>query len=527
MEVPEHETWKRNLLPHPTSNQRMSISTATDTCYWTATARDPSTSALRGELKVDVAIVGAGIVGSIAARLLKDRGHSVALVEGGRAGHGATGRSTAKVTAQHALFLQRIERDHGLEVARSYATANRAGLDLIANLIARHRLACDFERTDSFVYALTAAGKQQIADESAAAERAGLPMEILSETELPYPVTAALRLADQAQFHPVDFVTQLAATIAGEGSFTFERSPVIDWSETSVRTPQGSISAERVIMATHLPLGQIGQLHAYTHPHMHCVIALPVDAGRAPIGMYITADEPKRSIRRHATSDGETMLILTGPTFKHGDVAAEKEGFAELATFAREHFGCARGGFRWTNEDYAPQDGLPYVGWSGAHDQSVLVATGFDAWGLSNGAAAAVILADLCEGRENEWAHAFDASRHSLRGVGKLVANAGQTASELVGEHLRERPAPTPGDLCEGEVVDIGGRTAGLYRDDGGGLRAVSAVCTHMGCIVGWNPVDRTWDCPCHGSRFASDGQVLHGPAVEPLATLDWSANRS
>lgn len=501
----------------------MTTHAATNCCYWTDIARraDPGSGPLRDDVEVDVAIIGGGIVGIVAARLLKDRGQRVAVVEAGRVGHGVTGRSTAKVTAQHSVYLQRIERDHGAEAARTYAEANRAGVDLIRELTQRHNLACDLEPADSWVYATTKDGVRQLEEEQAAAQHAGLPMELVRETELPYPILAGLRLADQRQFQPADFVAGLAETIPGDGSFIFEESFVSDWDEGNVRTSRGSVRAEHVIMATHLPLGQVGQFHAHTSPHMHAVLVVPVEPARAPSGMYISVDEPKRSLRSHRRPSGETMLILSGPTFKHGDAAAEAAGFAELEAFAGEHFGYAGGGYRWTNEDYSPRDKLPYVGWSGSAGKSLLVATGFDAWGLSNGAAAGLILADVCEGRDNPWASHFDASRHSLKGIGELASNAAGFARELVGGHAQKPPTPAVASAAEGDIVDIGGRAAGLYRC-GDEVRAVSAVCTHMGCLVGWNPIDRTWDCPCHGSRFAEDGRVVHGPATEPLDAVSW-----
>lgn len=501
----------------------MTTHAATDCCYWTDIARrsDPGPGPLHGDVDADVAIIGGGIVGIVAARILKDRGQRVVVVEAGRVGHGVTGRSTAKVTAQHSVYLQRIERDHGAEAARMYAEANRAGVDLISELTQRHNLACDLESADSWVYATSEDGVRQLEEEQAAAQRAGLPMEIVRETELPYPVLAGLRLADQRQFQPADFVAMLAATIPGDGSFVFEQSSVSNWDESSIGTPEGLVRARRVIMATHLPLGQVGQFYAHTSPHMHAVLVVPVEPDRAPSGMYISVGEPKRSLRSHRRATGETMLILTGPTFKHGDAAAEAAGFAELEDFAREHFGYAGGGYRWTNEDYSPRDKLPYVGWSGSAGKSLLVATGFDAWGLSNGAAAGLILADLCEERDNPWVNHFNASRHSLKGISELVSNAAGFAQELVGGHAHKPPTAPSANAAEGEIVDVGGRAAGLYRCEGE-LKAVSAVCTHMGCLVGWNPVDRTWDCPCHGSRFAEDGRVVHGPATEPLDAVSW-----
>ena len=498
---------------------------AQDRCYWTETARAaPAHSPLQGDHGVDVAIIGGGIVGIVAARLLKDRGLTVAVVEAGRAGHGVTGRSTAKVTAQHSLFLQRIENQHGAEAARAYADANRAGVALIGELVRRHSLACDWEAADSYVYATTAESAEQLEAERAAAERAGLAMQIVGDAGLPYPIAAALRLADQAQFQPADFVAGIAATIPGEGSFVFEHSRVNDWDETRVGTDSGTVAARRVIMATHLPLGPVGKFYAHTHPHMHAVMAVPVDAARAPAGMYISAEEPKRSVRTHRGASG-TVLIVTGPRFKHGKPDEERAAFAELEAFARERFGWAGGGWRWSNEDYAPRDGLPYVGWAGAEGTSLLVATGFDAWGLSNGAAAAQALADLCEGRDNAWADCFAASRHSLKGLGQLARDSAAVAGDLVGGRMRSHPdIGEAGALEEGMIVEAEGKKAGIYRDSGGALGAVSIACSHMGCPLGWNPVDRSWDCSCHGSRFAADGRVVHGPAIAPLEPIALAA---
>ena len=492
-----------------------------DECYWIRGGSGTAFPSLTGDCSADIVIIGGGIVGVIAARLLADAGREVVLVEAGRLGHGVTGRSTAKVTAQHSLFLQRITKQHGPELARSYAHANLAGVSLIGELVERHALACDFEAADSFVYSTTSDGMEQLEAELDAANEAGLAMDIIADAGLPYPIAGALRLAGQAQFQPVAFTRELAATLPQAGCRVFEHSLVNDWDEHGVRTAQGSVRAPVTIMATHLPLGQVGQFHAHTSPHMHAVMAVPVAAERAPAGMYISADEPKRSLRRHRGADGRTVLILTGPRFTHGDAEGQRAVFAELETFAAEHFGWSGGGWRWSNEDYTPRDGLPYVGWEGEAGKSLLVATGFDAWGLSNGAAAAQVLAELAQGRGSAFSECFAASRHSAKGLGKLVADAGSFAAGLVRGHAASHAdTPLPSRPGEAALVEIDGRTAGVFRDEADTLHAVSAVCTHMGCLLGWNPVDRSWDCPCHGSRFGITGAVTHGPATEPLPVL-------
>lgn len=205
--------------------------------------------------------------------------------------------------------------------------------------MALHGIACAFEPAPAVVYAATGDGAERIRDEAEAVRRAGLAMDLTEDAGLPYSVKAALRLAGQYQFHPVHFVAGLAATIPGDGSHVFEQTRVISWDDTGVETAQARIKARRVIMATHLPLGQVGQFYAHNAPHMHAIIAARVDPSRAPQVMAISADEPKRSVRSHRDPDGAAMLIATGPRFKHGDAEQEASAFAELEAFAAAHFG--------------------------------------------------------------------------------------------------------------------------------------------------------------------------------------------
>lgn len=271
-------------------------------------------------------------------------------------------------------------------------------------------------------------------------------------------------------------------------------------------------------MATHMPLGQVGTFYAEAYPHMHPVIVGRVDPGRAPDGMFLSLGQPHHSIRTHRRN-GELNLILGGNTFKPGDVEQERSSFEDLQNFAAEQFGVRDIAYRWTNEDYTPMDGAPFIGWSSKRKHSYLVATGFDAWGISTGTAAAMILADIIAGRENQWLQLFDASRvKPLASAARFTKGNLGVAKHLVSGYL-SRKLKSFDELAPGEaaIMDIGGETIAAYRDEGKSLHSVSAACTHMGCILGWNEADRTWDCPCHGSRFSMDGEVLHGPAVKSL----------
>jgi len=493
--------------------------------YWNATAPESAFPALAGEIEADVAIVGGGIVGVTTARLLKDRGLKVALVEALRVGEEVTGKSTAKITSQHNVVYQTIAKAFGEDGARLYADANEAGLQTIRALTGSYRLDCSFQPKPAFTYTNDEAEVENIEKEVELALRLGLPAALTRDTGLPFDVLAAMRWEDQAQFHPIRYVKGLALTIPGEGSHVFERSRVIDWDPHRIATDAGTVHARHVVMATHLPLGQIGLFHIENHAHMHPVIMGRAEAGRVPDGMYISVEQPKRSMRGHRDEDGQDWMIFTGPTFDHGDVTRERESFAELESFARDNFGVAAD-YRWTNEDYRPVDHAPFVGWSSSLRDGYLVATGFNGWGITNGTAAAIMIADLIQERNNPWLKLFDATRiKPIAGAKDFAAGNAATAAHLVGGWLARKPHSFD-DLGAGEaaILKIDGHNVAGFRDEQGALHAVSAVCTHMGCIVGWNETDRSWDCPCHGSRFALDGSIIHGPAVKPLESVDAKA---
>ena len=493
--------------------------------YWNATAPDIAFPALSGEVEADVAIIGGGIVGVTTARLLRDRGLKVALVEARRVGEGVTGGSTAKITSQHNIAYTIIERKFGHDGARRYADANETGLRVIGELVQRHGIDCALETRPAFVWTRDADEVGSIEQEADLAARLGLPATLTTDTGLPFSVRAAMRWDAQAQFHPVRYVKGLARTIPGEGCHVFEGSRVTDWDPHRIETETGRVLARHVVMATHLPLGKTGLFFAENFPHMHPVMMGRAEPGRVPHGMYINVESPRFSVRGHRDEAGQDWLIFAGPSFKHGHVDDERDCFDDLESFAFTHFGVTPE-WRWTNEDYTPMDHAPFIGRSSALGEGYLVATGFNAWGITTGTAAAILIADLVEGKENDWLKLFDATRiKPVAGAAEFAKGQGEVAAHLIGGYVRRKPHELA-SLAAGEaaVMKLDGQNVAAFRDESGRLHACSAVCTHMGCIVGWNENDRTWDCPCHGSRFALDGSVLHGPAVSPLAPAEIGA---
>ena len=484
---------------------------------WTQGAPELHTAALDRDAVFDVAVLGAGITGVTAAYLLATAGLRVGLIDAGRVGHGVSGYSTAKVAAQHRLAVAEIAGGHGADTARVYAQANLAGVEQIVGLADELGIDCDLRRKPAFVWAESPDEVADVEREVVAERDAGLSAELTEDTGLPWDVPGALRLADQAEFHPVRYLVGLASAAREAGAEIVQGSRAMSVSEgqpCTVRIEGGlAVRADHVIVATHFPFLDRGGYFARMHAERSYAIAMVVD-GPVPQGMYISATG-SHSLRSQPDGDGE-LLLVGGEGHKVGQ-ADEAERSGRLEEWARRRFDVREVRSRWSTQDNISIDGLPYVGRLWPFSDRILTATGFRKWGFSNGAAAATMLADRVLGRPNAWAEVFDTNR--LGGPGALATFAKENAN--VGGHFVAGRLKRGGlgDLApgEGRVVRDGlGQTA-VSRGDDGELSAVSARCTHLGCIVAWNSAERSWDCPCHASRFGPDGAVLQGPAVSPL----------
>ncbi len=487
---------------------------------WLDTAPPTDHARLDGDSRFDATVIGAGITGITAALLLARQGLSVGVVDQNRVGLGTTGHTTAKVTSQHSVTYARIRRTHGRDGARAYGAAMEAAKERMASFV-EEGIDCDFRRRAAYLYATRGFERLVIEKETEAAQEAGLPATYVEATPLPFPVKGAMRFDDQAELHAQRYLLGLVQRLEEAGGRVFERTRathVEGRGPCTVHTERGRIRADHVVVATLMPFLDRGGFFARAFPSRSYAVTASVD-GAPPEGMFINAAPPIRSIRA-VPYEGEELLMLMGESHHAGTKKAQPERYEALVDFGREHWNLQSVEHRWSAQDYSPSDGVPYIGPLTRRSRGVYIATGFKKWGMTSGTLAAMMIADAVAGRDNEWAALFDSKRVKPLAEGpRFATENARVGARFVADRLRSPGRREIADLAPGEggIVSSAGQRVAGYRGEDGKLHAVSTRCTHLGCQVVWNGAESTWDCPCHGSRFSVDGEVLQGPAVQAL----------
>lgn len=489
--------------------------------YWLESAgSSPTYQPLAADIEADVVVIGCGLAGIMTAYELKVRGMNVVALEARSALSDVTGHTTAKVTAVHGSVINNIASRVRPEAAAIHVAENRAAVERIASLAGWLHIDCDLARVDTIAYVENEAQASIVADTGEVLRAAGLsPKAVETDADrwrLPYSAAAALCVEQEIRLHPVKFGLGVLAEFARLGGQVFEDSRVVELSDgkdsVTARTAAGSVKASAAVVCTHYPFHDHGSLFSRLYPHRSYVLGAYLRSAM-PDDMYIALDD-SLTLRVQDTDEGQ-LVIASGQHHKAGEAGDEREFYRTLEQQLRDRFEVERIAYHWSTQDNYTPDGLPFVGRSPGADR-VYIATGFSAWGMSQAAVAAQMLPALISGADHHLSELYSPLRIDAGGSPTFLKENVGVTKDFVSTLFAEGSVDDikPG---EGRRVRKGVHRVAAYRDYEGNLHEVSATCTHVGCGLEFNDAEKTWDCPCHGSRFSVDGEVLHGPAVRDL----------
>ena len=423
---------------------------------WTENVDLPEFESLSGDAKTDVLIIGGGLCGIMCAYYLEQAGVDYILVEGNKIASGITKNTTAKITSQHGLIYAKLLKSGGKEKAQMYLRANQKALAEYEKLC--QNIDCDFEKKDAYTYSMT--DREKIEEEVRAVNSLGFNADFVQITQLPFEIKGAIRFKNQAQFNPLKFIAGIA-----EGLKIYEDTFVRELTPTEVITNKGRIRAKKIIAATHFPfLNKHGSYFVKLYQHRSYVSAFDIAPNLN--GMYVDEDKKGMSFRNY-----KNLLLIGGSGHRTGKQSGAWE---DLSGFAREYYPEARLQYQWAAQDCMSLDGVPYIGQYSKNTPEMYVASGFNKWGITSSVVAAIILSDMVQEKKNDFAEVFSPQRSMLKP--QLVANGFESTLNL--------------------------------------LTPTTKRCPHMGCALKWNKAEHTWDCPCHGSRFESDGTLIDNPSM-------------
>nr|WP_249871996.1 FAD-dependent oxidoreductase [Oceanobacillus saliphilus] len=492
---------------------------------WRENMTLPSFPALNESIKADIGIVGGGITGITAAYLLAKQNFNVVLLDAGPVLNGTTGHTTAKITAQHGLIYDELINHFGLEKASLYYKAAEEAKQFIEQTVNEHRINCNFSKEDAYIYTNDGSYISDLEKEKEAYDQLKIDNQLTDKIPLDIPIKSALIMHNQAQFHPLEYLKVLLNEGLKKQLTVYENTIATDIEyvkHTNIITREGHrVTCRYVIVASHFPFYDRQSFYfARMYPERSYLVA-----GKSPLnfpgGMYINAETPTRSIRS-AKFEGEDIILIGGEHHKTGQGKSTMAHYEALQKFAQDHFKIDKIDYRWSAQDLTTLDKVPYIGRMTKGDKTVLTATGFRKWGMTSGTIAAKILADNIQDQENPYSDLFSPARFEADpGLKKFMEINADVAKHLIKGKL-EFTKNTVSELAtdDATVTRMDGKRVGVYKDEEDTLHMVDTTCTHMGCEVTWNSGDRTWDCPCHGSRFDYTGEVVEGPAKKPLTKI-------
>ena len=499
------------------------------TPFWATNVEAPRFPRLTADLAVDVLVIGGGITGMTAAYLLARAGRRVALIERERIGSGQTGHTTAHVTCVTDTRLGELVRKFGRNHAQATWDAGLFAMKQIAEHVQEDGIDCELRHIPGYLVSAPEADpekeRDQLREEAALASELGF--DALYVDSAPVLHRPAIRFANQLKFHPLKYLTGLAQRVSNSGGQIFEETAAGDFSDStrSVRANGCTISFEQVFLATHVPLqGETGTaaatlLQTKLAAYSTYAIGARLPSGALPEALFWDTADPYRYLRVDHR-EGHDYAVLGCKDHKTGQETDSVERFAELEKVMRAICAESVVNHRWSGQVIEPTDGLPYIGETA---EGQFVATGFAGNGMTFGTVAAFMVRDAILGLSNPWRDLFSVDRKKLSALWDYLTENKDFPYYLVKQRLSSAEAASVDEVPRehGKIVRLDGKKVAVYRDAAGRVTKRSAICTHMGCIVAWNPAEKTWDCPCHGSRFHSTGEVLAGPAEEGLEAVE------
>lgn len=477
---------------------------------------------LVNDIQVDVVIIGGGITGITAASELIKSGKKVAIIEAGKIGGVTTSNSTGNLYIPVQPFYQNIESKFNFETAKSIAHSRKFAIDYIEKNIQEKNIACNFSRRPWYGYT-SDHERISLAKEVELFKKMEIPIDYVSEMPLKFKFSKAVMIPNQARFNPMQYVISMADDLAKQGCQLFENTRVTKIEEKDlcmVFTAKAKITAKKLLMATHTPIG-INLTQMFTAPYRSYVVSVRLKDNNYPEGHFWDLDRPPHATCTHAGSSNNNpeLLMVAGSHHKVGQGEDTIKHYQELEKFLRDHFEVAEVAYQWSAQHYQSADNVPYIGLASLLAKHSYIATGYFADGLVYGVLAGIIVSNLILETKNPLTDVYKSNRFDPVASAKFVT---KESTNVLIQYLKDFPlfsAPEYDDIKpgKGKIVEIKQEKCAVSRDENNQLHIVSAVCTHMKCIVAWNDAEKTWDCPCHGSRFKPDGKVIEGPAMHNL----------
>ena len=486
-----------------------------NTPYWILSSKGKKYDALDTDLSTDYLVIGGGITGVTCLYLLTKEGLDAVLIDANQIGCGTSGRNTGKATAQHGLIYSGIEKKYGLEKAKQYYDINTKAIRFIEERSKEFGPDCQFKRLPAYLFTQHDSYVEKLEKEYELYQKIGADCSYEKETPLPINVLGALKMNGQAQFHPKRYVDAMARQAVLQKGRIFEHTRVVDFEpgkECIVELENNKkISAKNVIIASHYPCYD-GKGFYFARLKAERSYIIGVEMESFPEAHMINAEDPTRSFRYIPE---EKVLMIAGENHKVGH--DDDDYYQMLKDYAGEVFKADRVKYQWSAQDYKPHDDIPYAGYLNSDYKNIYVATGYRKWGLTNSAAAAMLISDLIMEDASEYEELYSHLRvNDIVSLNFVKENA-DMAVQWLGGKLNMGEPELPEEKGVGVIVNVNGKRCGFYRDEEDNIYMVDTTCPHMSCELKWNSQERSWDCPCHGSRFDYKGNILEGPAEYPL----------